>query len=133
MTTRTAGAPDVGKAPEGPEEPAADVVVTDLSVAAAGGRAVLDGASCDLPAGGTLAVIGTSGAGKTTFALALLGHLGPGLTRTSGGVTIGGVDVFAPRAPRARPARGSCAAAGCATCRRIRRPRSPRPCASRRC
>ncbi|ABW12956.1 ABC transporter related [Parafrankia sp. EAN1pec] len=105
MTTRTTGAPDVGHTPEGSEGPAADVVVTDLSIAAAGGRAVLHRVSCDLPAGGTLAVVGTSGAGKTTFALALVGHLGPGLTRTSGGVTIGGVDVFTRRASRARELR----------------------------
>jgi ATP-binding cassette subfamily B protein len=53
------------------------------------GDAVLSGVDIDIPAGGSLAVVGTTGAGKST-----LGHLVPRLYDVTGGrVTLDGVDV----------------------------------------
>ncbi|WP_237532292.1 ABC transporter ATP-binding protein [Streptomyces sp. SID8352] len=53
------------------------------------GRPVLDGVDVTVPAGGSLAVVGPTGAGKST-----LGHLVPRLYDVTGGrVTLDGVDV----------------------------------------
>ncbi|NYV74181.1 ABC transporter ATP-binding protein [Streptomyces sp. UH6] len=53
------------------------------------GTPVLTGVDIDVPAGGSLAVVGTTGAGKST-----LGHLVPRLYDVTGGrVTLDGVDV----------------------------------------
>ncbi|MFE5210003.1 ABC transporter ATP-binding protein [Streptomyces sp. NPDC056600] len=53
------------------------------------GEPVLSGIDIDVPAGGSLAVVGTTGAGKST-----LGHLVPRLYDVTGGrVTLDGVDV----------------------------------------
>lgn len=54
-----------------------------------GGTAILDGIDIGVPAGGSLAVVGPTGAGKST-----LGHLVPRLYDVTGGrVTLDGVDV----------------------------------------
>ncbi|MFM9442661.1 ABC transporter ATP-binding protein [Streptomyces acidiscabies] len=54
-----------------------------------GGRAILDGVDVTVPAGHSLAVVGPTGAGKST-----LGHLVPRLYDVTGGrVTLDGVDV----------------------------------------
>lgn len=65
-----------------------DVVVTDVRYAY-DGNDVLHGVNLEVQAGERLAVVGTSGAGKTT-----LGRLIAGIDRPrSGGVTVGGTDV----------------------------------------
>ncbi|MFC3965114.1 ABC transporter ATP-binding protein/permease [Nocardia jiangsuensis] len=58
------------------------VRVRGLRVLAADGATVLDGIDLDLPAGSAVAVVGDSGAGKTTLALAILGALPAGLSAT---------------------------------------------------
>ncbi|MGW6600383.1 ABC transporter ATP-binding protein [Streptomyces sp. NPDC055036] len=59
---------------------------------------VLDALDLSLAQGEALAVVGASGSGKTTLALALLGHLRPGVRRTGGQVRVRGEDVL-PRPP----------------------------------
>lgn len=68
--------------------------VDGLTVCAASGSRILDEVTLSLPPGQTLAVIGESGAGKTTLALTLFGHLRPGLHSTAGRVTACGVDTL---------------------------------------
>ncbi|WP_194837351.1 ATP-binding cassette domain-containing protein [Nocardia sp. XZ_19_369] len=65
------------------------LTVDGLTVRDASGSVVLEDISLRLPSGRGLAVIGPSGAGKTTFALAVLGALPAGLT-ASGTVGLGG-------------------------------------------
>ncbi|MGW0246750.1 ABC transporter ATP-binding protein/permease [Nocardia goodfellowii] len=69
--------------------PGSGLAVDGLTVRDPSGTVVLDGISLRLPPGGGMAVIGPSGAGKTTLALAVLGALPPGLTAT-GSVSLGG-------------------------------------------
>ncbi|MBF6177608.1 ABC transporter ATP-binding protein/permease [Nocardia otitidiscaviarum] len=64
------------------------LTVAGLDARDAAGNAVLEDISVHVPAGSGLAVVGPSGAGKTTFALALLGALPDGL-RASGAVGLG--------------------------------------------
>jgi peptide/nickel transport system ATP-binding protein len=61
----------------------------------AGPKAVLHDAELHLAPGSVVALVGSSGGGKTTLLQALIGHLGPGLRRTAGTVTIDGRDAFA--------------------------------------
>ncbi|MFI9407077.1 ATP-binding cassette domain-containing protein [Nocardia sp. NPDC052316] len=65
------------------------LTVDGLTVHDAAGTVVLDNISLRVPSGHGLAVVGPSGAGKTTFALAVLGALPAGLT-ASGTVGLGG-------------------------------------------
>jgi peptide/nickel transport system ATP-binding protein len=69
------------------------VSVDGLTITAAG-RPVIDGVSLTLPPGGSLGLVGTSGSGKTTTALALLGHVRDGMTRAAGTVRVQGVSVL---------------------------------------
>lgn len=55
-----------------------------LTVTDSAGRTILDDIALDLPAGRSVAIVGPSGAGKTTLALALLDALPRGLTRQGG-------------------------------------------------
>lgn len=77
--------------------------VENLTVEDAAGRRVLDGVSLQAGPGERVAVVGESGAGKTTLALTLLGEIKPGLRVTRGRVLVDGVDVLAlaPRELRA--------------------------------
>ena len=66
-----------------------EVALEDVRVVTDEGRAILDGVSLAVPAGGLVAIVGPNGAGKTTLARALLG-----LVPLAGGrVTIDGVDL----------------------------------------
>ncbi|MEM9563304.1 MAG: ABC transporter ATP-binding protein [Actinomycetota bacterium] len=71
------------------------VQVDGLRIEDRAGHAVLDDVSLTLPTGGRLGLVGESGAGKTTLALGLLGHVRPGLTRTAGSIRVAGHDVLA--------------------------------------
>jgi len=79
------------------------VRIDGLTVATTGGRAVLDTVDLELAAGRALGLVGRSGAGKTTLAQALVGHLRPGLHHRAGRARVAGADVFAldPTAVRA--------------------------------
>ncbi|MBO1752919.1 ABC transporter ATP-binding protein [Actinotalea sp. BY-33] len=70
------------------------VDVRGLSVATQHGAVILDGVDLELADGTVTGLVGPSGAGKTTLAHALLGHLGPGLRRTAGTVRVAGLDPF---------------------------------------
>ncbi|MFC6355926.1 ABC transporter ATP-binding protein [Luethyella okanaganae] len=72
-----------------------------LTVTAPDGTAILAGVDLDLAPGTVTGIVGPSGAGKTTLAHALLGHLGPGLRRTAGTVRVAGLDPFSPEGRRA--------------------------------
>lgn len=65
------------------------VHIDDLRVEAAG-KPLLRGVSLKIGDGEAVGVVGASGSGKTTMALAVLGHLRPGLSKTGGTVTVAG-------------------------------------------
>ena len=65
-----------------------------LAIGDAGGTLALDGVTLALSAGETLAVIGESGSGKTTFGMALGRVLPAGARRVAGRLTVAGVEVF---------------------------------------
>ncbi|WHT16969.1 ATP-binding cassette domain-containing protein [Crossiella sp. CA-258035] len=69
--------------------------VTDLVITGPAGRRLVDGLSFTVAEGEVVALVGRSGSGKTTAALALLGHLRPGLSVHSGLVKVAGTDMFA--------------------------------------
>ncbi|MGE0095432.1 MAG: ABC transporter ATP-binding protein [Alphaproteobacteria bacterium] len=64
------------------------------------------GVSVKVHAGEVVALIGESGAGKTTVAMASLCYTRPGTRVVGGKVTLGGVDIFALDARSRRAARG---------------------------
>ena len=70
------------------------VRVSSMRIRAPDGRAILDGLDMDVRAGTVTALTGESGSGKTTLLHALLGHLGPGLRVSDGGVDVTGHDPF---------------------------------------
>ena len=70
------------------------VDVKGLRVEDRRGRAILNEVSLSLSRGDRLAIVGESGAGKTTLALSLLGHFRPGLRCTAGSVFVTGRDVL---------------------------------------
>jgi peptide/nickel transport system ATP-binding protein len=78
------------------------VVVDNLTVSA-GGATLVDALSFTIRPGEVLALIGESGSGKTTTALALMGYARRGCRITGGSVRIGDVNVLslAPRQLRA--------------------------------
>ncbi len=81
------------------------VVVKDLTVSA-GGATLVDALSFTIQPGEVLALIGESGSGKTTTALALMGHARRGCRISGGSVRVGDVDVLALDARQLRALRG---------------------------
>ncbi|XTZ17443.1 ABC transporter ATP-binding protein [Micromonospora echinospora] len=70
------------------------VAVDGLHVHTDSGRPIVDGVTFSLAAGHLLALIGASGSGKTTTALALLGWANPGTTITAGSIRIAGEPIL---------------------------------------
>jgi peptide/nickel transport system ATP-binding protein len=68
--------------------------VSELTIQA-GTHPVLEGAELVVARGSIVALVGSSGGGKTTLLQALVGYVGPGLRRTSGSVAVDGRDPFA--------------------------------------
>ncbi|MFO1425696.1 MAG: ABC transporter ATP-binding protein [Steroidobacteraceae bacterium] len=89
---------------------AAFVEVRDLTVTAraADGRdlTLVDGASFEIAQGEVLALIGESGSGKTTIALALLGHARAGCRIAAGFVRVGALEVLSLPPAELAAARG---------------------------
>ena len=81
------------------------VVVKDLCVSA-GGVTLVDRVSFSIQPGEVLALIGESGSGKTTTALALMGYARRGCQVSGGSVRIGDVDVLGLGAGQLRALRG---------------------------
>jgi peptide/nickel transport system ATP-binding protein len=81
--------------------------VCDLTVVtAADGAPIIDDVSLTLDEGKTLGIVGESGAGKTTIALALLGMVRPGLLVRSGTVTVAGEQMLGRSERQIRKIRG---------------------------
>jgi peptide/nickel transport system ATP-binding protein len=87
-------------------EPA--VEVAGLRIETADGREIVDDVSFSVAQGRCLALVGESGCGKTSTALALLGHAREGTRVTAGTVRLaGGQDVLAMSESRRRRLRGA--------------------------
>ncbi|GAA2785454.1 ABC transporter ATP-binding protein [Crossiella cryophila] len=74
------------------------VRLEDLALGA-GDQRLLDGVSVELGRGESVGIVGPSGSGKTTLALALFGHLRPGVRHLGGRVLVDGHDMLPRRAP----------------------------------
>ena len=83
----------------------ASVIVQDLHVTA-GDQTLVDRLSFSIEPGEVLALIGESGSGKTTTALALMGFARYGCTIAGGSVHIGGTDMLRLPPARQRALRG---------------------------
>jgi peptide/nickel transport system ATP-binding protein len=81
-------------------------VVVDKLTVSAGSATLVDALSFTIKPGEVLALIGESGSGKTTTALALMGHARRGCRISGGSVRIGDVDVLSLGARQMRALRG---------------------------
>ena len=70
------------------------ISVRALGIRSDRGGEILRGASLELEPGRVLALVGESGAGKTTLGLAMLGFLRPGMQREAGNVEFRGRSLF---------------------------------------
>ncbi|GAA4004574.1 ABC transporter ATP-binding protein [Allokutzneria multivorans] len=77
------------------------VELDDLSLAASG-RLLLDGVNLTIAPGEAVGVLGPSGSGKTTLALAVLGHLRPGVRHVGGQSYVDGHAMLPTPAPGVR-------------------------------
>ncbi|OGB14539.1 MAG: ABC transporter [Burkholderiales bacterium RIFCSPLOWO2_12_67_14] len=82
------------------------LVVVDKLTVRAGDATLVDALSFTIRPGEVLALIGESGSGKTTTALALMGHVRRGCQISGGSVRIGDKDVLSLGAPQLRALRG---------------------------
>lgn len=69
--------------------------VSGLTIRSGDHMPVVNDVSMTVAAGGSVGIVGESGAGKTTLALAALGIVRPGLERTAGSVRFGDAELFA--------------------------------------
>ena len=74
-----------------PKSSGGSLVVTDLHVSTAGGREILRGLSLSVNKGEKHAIMGPNGGGKSTLAMALMGH--PDYVINRGSITIDGNDI----------------------------------------
>ncbi len=74
--------------------PNAHVSVSGLRVTVGGGAAIVDDVGFEIARGEVLALIGESGSGKTTIALAMLGYARAGCRIAGGRVQVGDTDVL---------------------------------------
>jgi peptide/nickel transport system ATP-binding protein len=87
-------------------EPA--LTVSDLRIETTGGREIVDGVGFAVAHGECLALVGESGCGKTSTALALLGHARAGTRVARGTVRVAGThEMLSLSESRRRPLRGS--------------------------
>ena len=82
------------------------LAVDGLRVETTGGREIVRGVSLAVGRGELVGLIGESGSGKTTVALACLGYARPGLRIAGGAVRIGDVDLLALPEREVRALRG---------------------------
>jgi peptide/nickel transport system ATP-binding protein len=82
------------------------LVVVDKLTVSAGENTLVDALSFTIKPGEVLALIGESGSGKTTTALALMGHARRGCRISGGSIRIGDVDVLSLAARQLRALRG---------------------------
>jgi oligopeptide/dipeptide ABC transporter ATP-binding protein len=80
--------------------------VSSLRVETIAGDAIVDDVAFELTRGEVLALVGESGCGKTTTALALMGHARSGARIAAGSVTLGATSVISSRSARLRDIRG---------------------------
>jgi peptide/nickel transport system ATP-binding protein len=81
-------------------------VIVDKLCVCAGSQVLVDQLSFSIRPGEVLALIGESGSGKTTTALALMGYARHGCRISGGGVRIGEIDVLRLSATQLRALRG---------------------------
>jgi peptide/nickel transport system ATP-binding protein len=86
--------------------PAPALAVNGLTVALSSGEAVVEDISLAVSPGEILGLVGESGCGKTTTALALLGYCQPGARIVSGEITVAGETMSGRSERAARRLRG---------------------------
>lgn len=79
----------------------------EVEGAAEGAKPIVQNINLTVRPGEVHALIGESGSGKTTIALSALGHIRPGLVRTSGEVLLNGTDLFSLPPNELRDVRGN--------------------------
>ena len=89
------------------EQPGPILVVEGLRVEMASGADIVDQVSFTVRSGRVLALVGESGCGKTSTALALLGHARAGTRLAAGAVTLGGRDILRLTPAQLRHERGA--------------------------
>jgi peptide/nickel transport system ATP-binding protein len=80
--------------------------VRDLRITTSAGQAIIEGISFSLQSGETLGIVGESGCGKTTLALALLGKFRRGTLLSKGEIAVAGRDIARMGSPELRAVRG---------------------------
>lgn len=83
--------PQSADVPHEPGEVCGEIALRDVRFGYRGGQSVLDGLSLNIPAGQTVALVGSTGAGKSTIAKLIARFYDP----VSGAVTLDGVDLRA--------------------------------------